>query len=230
MTNWSNADAFFYASNMEYDYENNTYTDLYGNTVSEDFAVTITNAFYGQTSESNALTVLLNNMPQYSSAEIANNTMWLYYRQEATGSQLQEGIQFQIAAIDVAYGNSNMRSDRFSYYEKATLGLAAAGGYFELMKGIVDNLSGNVKNVDFIKATGTLGKSFGVGSALVTSYETIQDGNFSYGDGLQFTIGLATALTPFGWVYGTLDMAALLTTGTSITGRVGNYVDNHWGP
>jgi len=128
---WSGADAYFYASNMTYDYENNVYTDLYGNTVSEDFAVAIVNSFYGQTSESDASTILLNNMPQLSSAEIENNTMWLYFRGDPTENQLNEQIQFQITAIDVAYGNGETGGGgstlSFSFNGKITLGLQVGG-------------------------------------------------------------------------------------------------------
>lgn len=33
---------------------------------------------------------------------------------------------------------------------------------------------------------------------------------------------------PVGWGYGILDLGTQVFTGTSITDRVGIYVDNHW--
>jgi len=44
---WRDADAYFYATNMSYDYNTNTYTDLYGNTVSQETAVGASLAGFG---------------------------------------------------------------------------------------------------------------------------------------------------------------------------------------
>jgi RHS repeat-associated protein len=72
------------------------------------------------------------------------------------------------------------------------------------------------------------GKLFGGASVVATVWAGFSDGSFSFGDGAKTAIGLLTVFTPYGWAYGIFDIAVQVATGTSITDRVGSYVDKHW--
>lgn len=82
------------------------------------------------------------------------------------------------------------------------------------------------ENLRGAKIASVAGKSLGVLSAVFTGVEGATDGNgFTTGDAAKVGIGLLTTFTPFGWAYGVLDLAVGLTTGTTITDRIGNSID-----
>lgn len=75
-----------------------------------------------------------------------------------------------------------------------------------------------------------LGKYVGVLGVGLTTYEgfTDRDG-FTWGDGAKVLIGLGVVFSPIGWIaagYAVLDLGFGLATGTTITDRIGNAVDN----
>ena len=72
------------------------------------------------------------------------------------------------------------------------------------------------------------GQTFGVAGSIITAYQGATDGNgFTTGDGVKVAIGIITTFTPYGWVYGALDLGVLIITDTSLTDRIGDYIDNY---
>ncbi len=72
----------------------------------------------------------------------------------------------------------------------------------------------------------TTARSLGVLGAVVTGIEGAFDKDgLTWGDGLKIGVGLATMVS-YGWIYGVVDLGVGLTTGTSITDRLGNGLDN----
>ena len=71
------------------------------------------------------------------------------------------------------------------------------------------------------------GYSTGALGTIVTFAEGFQDGNFTSGDAAKVAIGIITTFTPYGWVYGALDLGVLIITDTSLTDRIGDYIDNY---
>jgi len=47
------------------------------------------------------------------------------------------------------------------------------------------------------------------------------------GEGAKIGIGLVTTLSPAGWVYGVADIGFQVISGTSLTDRIGNAIDNY---
>jgi RHS repeat-associated protein len=77
------------------------------------------------------------------------------------------------------------------------------------------------------KVVSKIGKGFGIAGAVFTGVESALDGNgFSLGDGVKVGIGLLTTFTPLGWAYGIADIGVGVFTGTTITDRIGNGIDN----
>lgn len=73
-----------------------------------------------------------------------------------------------------------------------------------------------------------LGQSFGVLGSAITAINGASDADgFTAGDGVELAIGLITTFTPYGWVYGLVDFGTKLATGTSITERIGDYVNEN---
>ena len=65
-------------------------------------------------------------------------------------------------------------------------------------------------------------------SAILTGIEGATDGNgFTVGNGVKIAIGIATTFSPFGWVYGAIDLVVGVTTGTTLTDRIGQAIDNN---
>lgn len=77
-----------------------------------------------------------------------------------------------------------------------------------------------------LKVATIAGKSIGVLGAIATGIESISDGKVTWGDGVKVGIGLLTTFTPWGWVYGAVDLGVGLATGTSLTDRIANGIDN----
>jgi RHS repeat-associated protein len=78
-----------------------------------------------------------------------------------------------------------------------------------------------------VKGTAIFGKSLGAVGAVMTGIESGFDNNgFTWGDGVKVGIGLLTTFTPYGWVYGIVDVGVGLATGTTLTDRIGNGIDN----
>src|SRR5690554_2279250 len=72
------------------------------------------------------------------------------------------------------------------------------------------------------------GQTFGVAGSIITAYQGATDGNgFTTGDGVKVAIGIITTFTPYGWVYGALDLGVLIISDTSLTDRIGDYIDNY---
>jgi RHS repeat-associated protein len=86
------------------------------------------------------------------------------------------------------------------------------------------------EKADFLRAgklATAVGRGFGVASAVATVTEDIATNNVTVGTFVKAGIGVATAFTlgPIGLAYGLLDLALTITTGTSLTGRIGQIVD-----
>jgi hypothetical protein len=45
--------------------------------------------------------------------------------------------------------------------------------------------------------------------------------------GAKIGIGLVTTFTPVGWIYGVADIGFQVVSGTSLTDRAGNFIDNY---
>ena len=120
--------------------------------------------------------------------------------------------------------------DRFSNSEKATLGLAATGGSVQVTTELINRLSGTVKNADVVNFGKSVTKKFGFVGVGLTTYNAFSDGTFTTGDGARILLSGATFIPYVGWAYGAVDIGVLMVTGTSVTDRVGIFVDEHWGP
>ena len=120
--------------------------------------------------------------------------------------------------------------NQFSGSEKAALGLVATSGSINLTTGIIDKLSGTVKNADVVNFGKSVTKKFGLVGVGMTTYNSFSDGTFTVGDGARILMSGVTFIPYAGWIYGAIDMGVLLTTGISATDRIGNYVDLHWAP
>jgi len=72
----------------------------------------------------------------------------------------------------------------------------------------------------------TAGKVVGLIGTAFTAVEAMQDGKFTIGDGAKVVIGLTTTFTPAGWIYGAADLLVGITTGTTITDRIGEGIDS----
>ncbi|OQX74411.1 MAG: hypothetical protein B6D64_12795, partial [Bacteroidetes bacterium 4484_276] len=120
--------------------------------------------------------------------------------------------------------------DRFSNSEKATLGLAATGGSVQVTTELINRLSGAVKNADVVNFGKSVTKKFGFVGVGLTTYNSFSDGVFTTGDGARILLSGATFIPYVGWAYGAVDIGILMVTGTSVTDRVGVFVDEHWGP
>lgn len=80
------------------------------------------------------------------------------------------------------------------------------------------------------KLAQNIGRGFGVVSGAATLFEDISNDKFSTGTVVKVGIGIGTsfmygALGPVGLAYGIIDVAIMLSTGTSLTERVGNIVN-----
>jgi hypothetical protein len=79
-------------------------------------------------------------------------------------------------------------------------------------------------------ASKVLGKTLGIAGVAYTAYNAYnQKGGFTAGDWVKVGIGAALIVNPIGWIgigYAGLDILTEITTGTSITDRVGNGVNN----
>lgn len=76
------------------------------------------------------------------------------------------------------------------------------------------------------KTVQRIGKGFGAAGAVFTAVEGALDGNgFTWGDGVKVGMGVLTTFTPFGWVYGVVDIGFGVFTGTTLTDRIGNGID-----
>jgi hypothetical protein len=73
-----------------------------------------------------------------------------------------------------------------------------------------------------------IGRGVGVLGVAITTISSAWDGSLSSGEIAKIGIGILTVAGPVGWGYGILDLGTQVFTGTSITDRVGMYVDNHW--
>ena len=72
------------------------------------------------------------------------------------------------------------------------------------------------------------GRNVGIFGSIVTAYQGATDGNgFTLGDGVKVGIGLITTFTPYGWIYGAIDMGVLIIHGTSLTDEIGNLIDSY---
>ena len=70
-----------------------------------------------------------------------------------------------------------------------------------------------------------LSTRLGVLGAVVTGVEGLLDKDgLTWGDGLKVGVGLATMVS-YGWIYGIVDLGVSVTTGTSITDRLGSGLD-----
>jgi RHS repeat-associated protein len=89
------------------------------------------------------------------------------------------------------------------------------------------------EKADFMKAgklATAVGRGFGVAGAIASVTEDITTKNVTTGTFVKAGIGVATAfaygaLGPVGLAYGFLDIALTITTGSSLTDRIGQIVD-----
>lgn len=78
-----------------------------------------------------------------------------------------------------------------------------------------------------VKIAAITGKILGAGGALLTAVESARDKDgFTFGDGVKVAIGLATTFTPYGWVYGAIDLGVGIISGTTVTDQIGGMFDN----
>ena len=133
-------------------------------------------------------------------------------------------------AMKQAEGGENGRGldDRFSNSEKAALGLAVTGGSVHVTTELIKRLSGTVKNADIVDFGNSVTKKFGLVGVGLTIYSVSSDGTLTAGDGARILLSGATFIPYVGWAYGAVDIGVLLMTGTSLTDRVGVFVDEHW--
>ena len=100
-----------------------------------------------------------------------------------------------------------------------------------LLKSTVANITDRASKISTLKAVKNIakaGKLTGVVGAIATGFEGASDENgFTIGDGAKVAIGLITTFTPYGWVYGIVDLGVGLATGTTLTDRIGNAIDNY---
>ncbi|MBS4056767.1 MAG: hypothetical protein KGZ82_05580 [Bacteroidales bacterium] len=127
-------------------------------------------------------------------------------------------------------GGGELANNQISGSEKAALGLAAISGSVNLTTGLIDKLSGTVKNADIVNFGKSVTKKFGLVGVGLTTYNSYSDGIYTVGDGARILMSGLTFIPYAGWIYGAFDMGVLITTGTSATDRIGDYVDLHWGP
>ncbi len=118
--------------------------------------------------------------------------------------------------------------DRFSNSEKTALGLAATGGSVHVTTELIKRLSGTVNNADIVNFGKSVTKKFGLVEVGLTIYSVSSDGTLTAGDGARILLSGATFIPYVGWAYGAVDIGVLLVTGTSLTDRVGDFVDEHW--
>lgn len=72
-----------------------------------------------------------------------------------------------------------------------------------------------------------VGKLSGAASTVMTYFEAMNErnGNLTTGDVSKIGIGVTTVVVPYAWVYGILDAIVGVSSGTSLTGRIGNGID-----
>ncbi len=98
-----------------------------------------------------------------------------------------------------------------------------------LVKGLLMGSSAAVKAdySKFLNVSKSIGTKLGVIGIGVTVIEDIANNNFNLGTVTKVAIGLGTmALGPFGLLYAAADVYVGVTTGTSITDRIANGVQN----
>jgi RHS repeat-associated protein len=61
----------------------------------------------------------------------------------------------------------------------------------------------------------TLGRGFGIFGAGLTTIQSVADGNYTLGDFTKTSVGLVTTFTPYGWVYGAVDLGFSIYSGKS---------------
>ena len=86
-----------------------------------------------------------------------------------------------------------------------------------------DSKASALRGIKYAKRAGHFFGAVGVVATLIEG-ATDNDG-FTWGDGAKVAIGVITAFTPVGFVYGLLDLGVGLFTGTTITDRIGNEID-----
>jgi RHS repeat-associated protein len=90
---------------------------------------------------------------------------------------------------------------------------------------ILNNLKGEA--IGTAELAGKLNIGIGVMSSVLTGYESVADhGRITWGDAVKIGIGLAATFTPYGWVYTALDVTVAITSGKSLTDRIGSGIDN----
>jgi hypothetical protein len=73
----------------------------------------------------------------------------------------------------------------------------------------------------------TGGRIFGVAGAVFTGIsDATSSHGWTWGTTAKVGISLLTTFTPYGWVYGVIDLGVGLTTGKTLTDRIGSAIDN----
>jgi len=72
----------------------------------------------------------------------------------------------------------------------------------------------------------TAGRAVGLLGAGITAWEGAMDGDVTWGDAAQVGVAVATIFTPYGWAYGLVDLGVGLTTGHSVSERIGTAIDD----
>jgi RHS repeat-associated protein len=125
-----------------------------------------------------------------------------------------------------SYGSSNgsPEGNRFSVEEKVTLGTAAISSSTQVATEIVDQFSGDIAGL-----TKKVGTKFSLVQIGITTYSAVSDREFSVGDGARVAMSGLSLVPGYGWAYGAADFLFLITSGESLTDRIGGFVDLHWG-
>jgi hypothetical protein len=155
---------------------------------------------------------------------------------EVLQAGLGDGANFNLDYVSSAYGLAGYlkHNDDFwrgangKYYSSNSLYKeywGKGGKYTRGVQGLRNSANtARTASANLAKA----GRLFGAASVVLTIWDGAADGNFSSGDIAKTLIGVGTVICPVGWAYGILDFGVQITTGESITDRVGGFVDKHW--
>jgi len=120
-------------------------------------------------------------------------------------------------------------NDGFDNQEMVGLGITAVSSPFKVTTVVMNKLTGSAGNANAVKFGRSLGTKFGIINVGTNIIFAVSDRNFTMGDGAKVLLSGVTFIPYVGWAYGIIDTGVLLFTGTSVTDRVGGYVEEHWG-